>query len=108
MPAATAANLASSASAPTTRKAAEVGTTVAPTGVRDVAWHCWKLLALHTGCQCDPRGTVVDGSRCDPVSGECFCKRLVTGRSCNQCLVSGAVPRPLHGAQDYSTQTAAL
>ncbi|NXO34725.1 LAMB2 protein, partial [Locustella ochotensis] len=37
-------------------------------------------------CQCDPRGTVVDGSRCDPVSGECFCKRLVTGRSCNQCL----------------------
>ncbi|NXR69873.1 LAMB2 protein, partial [Rhadina sibilatrix] len=37
-------------------------------------------------CQCDPRGTVVDGSRCDPVTGECFCKRLVTGRSCNQCL----------------------
>ncbi|NXB88657.1 LAMB2 protein, partial [Vidua chalybeata] len=37
-------------------------------------------------CQCDPRGTVADGSRCDPVSGECFCKRLVTGRSCNQCL----------------------
>ncbi|NXH40266.1 LAMB1 protein, partial [Dicaeum eximium] len=37
-------------------------------------------------CQCDPRGTVADGSQCDPVSGECFCKRLVTGRSCNQCL----------------------
>ncbi|NXU97865.1 LAMB2 protein, partial [Cettia cetti] len=37
-------------------------------------------------CQCDPRGTVLDGSQCDPVSGECFCKRLVTGRSCNQCL----------------------
>ncbi|CAN8186227.1 unnamed protein product [Coccothraustes coccothraustes] len=37
-------------------------------------------------CQCDPRGTVADGSRCDPVSGECSCKRLVTGRSCNQCL----------------------
>ncbi|NWI81476.1 LAMB2 protein, partial [Dryoscopus gambensis] len=37
-------------------------------------------------CQCDPRGTVADGSSCDPVSGECFCKRLVTGRSCNQCL----------------------
>ncbi|NXD30342.1 LAMB1 protein, partial [Spelaeornis formosus] len=37
-------------------------------------------------CQCDPRGTVADGSRCDPVSGECFCKRLVTGHSCNQCL----------------------
>ncbi|NWV66088.1 LAMB2 protein, partial [Malurus elegans] len=37
-------------------------------------------------CQCDPRGTVADGSQCDPVSGECFCKRLVTGRSCSQCL----------------------
>ncbi|NXM69164.1 LAMB2 protein, partial [Serilophus lunatus] len=37
-------------------------------------------------CQCDPRGTVADDSRCDPVSGECFCKRLVTGRHCNQCL----------------------
>ncbi|XP_009890851.1 PREDICTED: laminin subunit beta-2-like [Charadrius vociferus] len=53
-------------------------------------------------CQCDPRGTVPEGSRCDPISGECFCtrlgsgrnctpsecfcKRLVTGRNCNQCL----------------------
>ncbi|NXY25243.1 LAMB2 protein, partial [Atrichornis clamosus] len=37
-------------------------------------------------CQCDPRGMVADGSRCDPVSGECFCKRLVTGRNCHQCL----------------------
>uniref|UniRef100_A0A8D0FZI3 Laminin subunit beta 2 n=1 Tax=Strix occidentalis caurina TaxID=311401 RepID=A0A8D0FZI3_STROC len=37
-------------------------------------------------CQCDPRGTVAEGGRCDPVSGECFCKRLVTGRNCDQCL----------------------
>ncbi|KFO89157.1 Laminin subunit beta-2, partial [Buceros rhinoceros silvestris] len=37
-------------------------------------------------CQCDPRGTMAEGSPCDPVSGECFCKRLVTGRKCNQCL----------------------
>ncbi|NXQ61933.1 LAMB2 protein, partial [Anthoscopus minutus] len=37
-------------------------------------------------CQCDPRGTVADGSQCDPISGECFCKQLVTGRSCKQCL----------------------
>ncbi|KAJ7416023.1 laminin subunit beta-2 [Pitangus sulphuratus] len=42
--------------------------------------------AVCRGCHCDPRGTVADGSRCDPVSGECFCKRLVTGRNCNQCL----------------------
>ncbi|NXU32782.1 LAMB1 protein, partial [Thalassarche chlororhynchos] len=37
-------------------------------------------------CQCDPRGTVAEGTRCDPVSGECLCKRLVTGRNCDQCL----------------------
>ncbi|XP_068108744.1 laminin subunit beta-2 isoform X3 [Hyperolius riggenbachi] len=37
-------------------------------------------------CQCDPRGTISDGVQCDPVSGDCFCKRFVTGRSCNQCL----------------------
>ncbi|NXE30093.1 LAMB1 protein, partial [Ardeotis kori] len=37
-------------------------------------------------CQCDPRGTVAEGSQCDPVSGDCFCKRLVTGHNCEQCL----------------------
>ncbi|XP_064375119.1 laminin subunit beta-2 [Dromaius novaehollandiae] len=37
-------------------------------------------------CRCDPRGTVAEGSRCDPVSGDCLCKRLVTGRNCDQCL----------------------
>ncbi|NXL95541.1 LAMB2 protein, partial [Alectura lathami] len=37
-------------------------------------------------CRCDPRGTVAEGSRCDPVSGDCLCKRLVAGRHCDQCL----------------------
>uniref|UniRef100_A0A8C2XN41 Laminin, beta 2 (laminin S) n=1 Tax=Cyclopterus lumpus TaxID=8103 RepID=A0A8C2XN41_CYCLU len=37
-------------------------------------------------CRCDHRGTVSGSSQCDPVSGDCFCKRLVTGRSCDQCL----------------------
>ena len=59
----------------------------------------WTLLALCAGCQCDPRGTVPDGSQCDPLSGECLCKRLVTGRSCDQCLVSGDVLGAMHGAQ---------
>ena len=56
--------------------------------------HC-----LCAGCRCDPRGTVADGSQCDAVSGDCLCKRLVTGRSCDQCLVSGA----LHSAQGHGT-----
>ncbi|XP_051874089.1 LOW QUALITY PROTEIN: laminin subunit beta-2 [Pristis pectinata] len=38
-------------------------------------------------CWCDPLGTVTSALPCDPVTGDCFCKRLVTGRSCNQCLV---------------------
>eukprot|EP00066_Takifugu_rubripes_P001619 XP_003962939.2 PREDICTED: laminin subunit beta-2 [Takifugu rubripes] len=37
-------------------------------------------------CQCDRMGTVLGNSQCDPVSGDCFCKRLVTGRSCDKCL----------------------
>uniref|UniRef100_A0A1A8S5L6 Laminin, beta 2 (Laminin S) n=1 Tax=Nothobranchius rachovii TaxID=451742 RepID=A0A1A8S5L6_9TELE len=37
-------------------------------------------------CRCDRRGTVLGGSPCDPFSGDCICKRLVTGRSCDQCL----------------------
>ncbi|XP_076839895.1 LOW QUALITY PROTEIN: laminin subunit beta-2 [Brachyhypopomus gauderio] len=37
-------------------------------------------------CRCDPRGTVSGGPQCDPERGACFCKRLVTGHSCNQCV----------------------
>ncbi|XP_005053248.1 PREDICTED: laminin subunit beta-2-like isoform X2 [Ficedula albicollis] len=37
-------------------------------------------------CRCDPRGTVVGSSPCDPISGDCYCKRFVAGRSCNQCV----------------------
>ncbi|XP_007438435.1 laminin subunit beta-2-like, partial [Python bivittatus] len=37
-------------------------------------------------CQCDPRGTVQEGAQCNAITGNCLCKRLVTGRSCNQCL----------------------
>ncbi|KAJ8360943.1 hypothetical protein SKAU_G00174680 [Synaphobranchus kaupii] len=37
-------------------------------------------------CQCDLRGSVPGGS-CDQVSGDCVCKRQVTGRRCDQCVV---------------------
>ncbi|XP_018431602.1 PREDICTED: laminin subunit beta-1-like [Nanorana parkeri] len=37
-------------------------------------------------CQCDPRGIVASSSPCDQISGDCYCKRFVTGRYCNQCL----------------------
>ena len=33
-------------------------------------------------CQCNPNGTVGD---CDPVTGTCTCRPLVTGSRCEQC-----------------------
>uniref|UniRef100_A0A4W4ER31 Laminin subunit beta-1-like n=1 Tax=Electrophorus electricus TaxID=8005 RepID=A0A4W4ER31_ELEEL len=36
-------------------------------------------------CRCNPLGTL-PGRACERNTGECHCKRLVTSRSCNQCL----------------------
>ncbi|KAI7793829.1 laminin subunit beta-2 [Triplophysa rosa] len=37
-------------------------------------------------CNCVPRGITMTGAPCDQISGDCSCKRYVTGRYCNQCL----------------------
>ncbi|XP_055508928.1 laminin subunit beta-4 [Leucoraja erinacea] len=37
-------------------------------------------------CGCDPRGSVLTHSACDPVTGECQCQRTAIGRNCDQCL----------------------
>uniref|UniRef100_A0A673C8J1 Laminin subunit beta-2-like n=1 Tax=Sphaeramia orbicularis TaxID=375764 RepID=A0A673C8J1_9TELE len=51
-------------------------------------------------CRCDHRGTVSGNAQCDPVSGDCFCKRLVTGRSCDQCLAEHwALSHDLNGCR---------
>uniref|UniRef100_A0A8C2B263 Laminin, beta 2-like n=1 Tax=Cyprinus carpio TaxID=7962 RepID=A0A8C2B263_CYPCA len=37
-------------------------------------------------CNCDSRGITMQHAPCDHISGDCSCKRYVTGRYCNQCL----------------------
>ncbi|XP_034287609.2 laminin subunit beta-1-like isoform X1 [Pantherophis guttatus] len=37
-------------------------------------------------CRCDPRGITTDSSPCDQITGDCYCKRFVTGQYCDQCL----------------------
>lgn len=48
----------------------------------------WNLTSSADGCvecTCNTLGTV-NNSGCNFNTGECTCKRLVTGRDCNQCM----------------------
>uniref|UniRef100_A0A8C3ATR1 Laminin subunit beta 1 n=1 Tax=Cyclopterus lumpus TaxID=8103 RepID=A0A8C3ATR1_CYCLU len=37
-------------------------------------------------CSCSSVGTLPGGNPCDSETGSCFCKRLVTGQDCDQCV----------------------
>ncbi|CAG6021045.1 unnamed protein product [Menidia menidia] len=53
----------------------------------DLPWRPAEAQNPHTcrACNCDPRGIIMTGAACDQISGDCFCKRYVTGRYCDQC-----------------------
>ena len=46
------------------------------------------LLDLILECHCNLTGTVNSSNVCDKITGQCPCKQLLTGRTCNQCQVS--------------------
>ncbi|TKS72894.1 Laminin subunit beta-1 [Collichthys lucidus] len=58
--------------------------------------HCERCKEAHYGlsnepegcraCTCSPVGTLPGGNPCNSETGSCFCKRLVTGRDCDQCV----------------------
>ena len=47
--------------------------------------HC--TVSFSTECDCDPFGTL-ENYECDRYTGDCICKRFVTGQRCDACMVS--------------------
>ncbi|XP_027039863.1 laminin subunit beta-1-like [Pocillopora damicornis] len=49
----------------------------------------WKLTTDNEAgceeCHCNLTGTVNSSNVCDKITGQCPCKQLLTGRTCNQC-----------------------
>ncbi|VDP08781.1 unnamed protein product [Soboliphyme baturini] len=53
-------------------------------------------------CTCHLLGTV-GNEGCNKQTGECTCKRLVTGENCNRCLVSDLIPCHFSASLAYSS-----
>ena len=49
-------------------------------------WNFFSVYGL--ACYCDILGTIGGSTDCDLYSGQCCCKRYVTGKHCDRCQVS--------------------
>lgn len=64
---------------------------------------------MFIACSCDPNGSI--NQTCDAITGQCYCKANVVGRTCNQCdlqyygLSTGAGCKPCNCPPLYSTSS---
>ena len=55
-----------------------------------MSYNLYFCFSFFIACTCDTLGT--EGNRgCDKGTGNCICKRFVTGRNCDRCYVSKTV-----------------
>ena len=45
--------------------------------------YMYLLLFYLSDCDCDPTGST--SAECEPIGGQCKCKKNVIGRRCDQC-----------------------
>ena len=50
-----------------------------------------NIAVSSSDCRCNLTGTVNGSNVCNKLTGQCPCKELLTGRTCNKCQVGSNV-----------------